>query len=416
MDITISDIMHLDLMKGIKLIAGAGGTQNKVAKVGILDFEFTRRAAAPTPDRQQHPGEFVLASFLYAADNSDLLLGAVKRMKKNQASGLAIKNVFNLEIDQAVLRYANENDFPVFLFVDYGVYFEDLIVEISRLKDTLAYYALCEDTVNKILHGSFDKTKIKKLALEINYSIKNFYNITYFRPKNEKAQREADCILARGVNKRLFANGDALVKYKAGMFFISSSEAQPQAEEATSDSVNEKLQTNIGQYHVGVSDNQYYLEDIKTAFLQSYYASCHAQLYGRDTSLYKNIGVYKLLFHSLDERWQEDYVNGIITPIEDYDLKNKSGLLSTLLEYERQGGNIKETATALFTHENTVRYRLKKTAEIFSTDISDKNFEFELFMALKLHRMQNLWADTPQVSIQNSDSTPPMSANFVAGL
>ena len=43
---TIRDMMQLDVMKSLKLIAGKGGLDKEVTRVGILDFEFTRPGSA----------------------------------------------------------------------------------------------------------------------------------------------------------------------------------------------------------------------------------------------------------------------------------------------------------------------------------------------------------------------------------
>jgi hypothetical protein len=59
-------------------------------------------------------------------------------------------------------------------------------------------------------------------------------------------------------------------------------------------------------------------------------------------------------------------------------------LRATLLGMTERGGNIAETASALFVHRNTVTYRLKRIAEILGRDPLDR--PFETYAALTLAR------------------------------
>ena len=39
------------------------------------------------------------------------------------------------------------------------------------------------------------------------------------------------------------------------------------------------------------------------------------------------------------------------------------------------------------THENTIRYRLKKIFNLFDKEVGNENFEMELLMAVKMSRI-----------------------------
>ena len=70
----------------------------------------------------------MLTTFTYARDNIAIWQQAVKRLDKEKCSGIAIKNVFSMDLPQNIVYYANMHHFPVFLFTDNTLFFEDVII------------------------------------------------------------------------------------------------------------------------------------------------------------------------------------------------------------------------------------------------------------------------------------------------
>jgi putative methionine-R-sulfoxide reductase with GAF domain len=72
-----------------------------------------------------------------------------------------------------------------------------------------------------------------------------------------------------------------------------------------------------------------------------------------------------------------------LAPLLEYD-GGRSNLLATLRAYVAADGNVAETAKACFIHKNTLRYRLKRLAEILGRDPGDPDAKFQLRMAFDL--------------------------------
>lgn len=66
-----------------------------------------------------------------------------------------------------------------------------------------------------------------------------------------------------------------------------------------------------------------------------------------------------------------------------------SALLDTVSTYLDQGGSLEATARALFLHPNTVRYRLRKVAEVCGYTASEPRQAFTMRVALALGRMSD---------------------------
>jgi DNA-binding PucR family transcriptional regulator len=64
-----------------------------------------------------------------------------------------------------------------------------------------------------------------------------------------------------------------------------------------------------------------------------------------------------------------------------------SGLLETLTAYLDTSGSIEATGRVLFVHPNTVRYRLKRIAEVTGLSPSEARDAYTLRLALTLGRL-----------------------------
>ena len=80
----------------------------------------------------------------------------------------------------------------------------------------------------------------------------------------------------------------------------------------------------------------------------------------------------------------ERYMDKIYQPIIEYDRKMNTDLWPTLMVYESSNGDLKKTSERVNAHINTIRYRLKKICEFFGKEFGDRNFELELFSAVKI--------------------------------
>jgi DNA-binding PucR family transcriptional regulator len=83
---------------------------------------------------------------------------------------------------------------------------------------------------------------------------------------------------------------------------------------------------------------------------------------------FSTLGVYQMLIPILDNKYVVHYYEQIVEKLVIYDSKHQSDLLETAVMYIKCDGDIKTTASALFQHDNTVRYRIRKINTLLSLD------------------------------------------------
>lgn len=107
---------------------------------------------------------------------------------------------------------------------------------------------------------------------------------------------------------------------------------------------------------------------------------------GRDIH-YEALGVYRLLLGRSDTAEQKGFAAEVVDPLRTYDESRGGELLKTLETYLQTNGNAKRTASLLFTHYNTVLYRLNKIRQLTGLDPYHPDQRLTLQTALRLFRI-----------------------------
>jgi hypothetical protein len=95
-----------------------------------------------------------------------------------------------------------------------------------------------------------------------------------------------------------------------------------------------------------------------------------------------------------DELARTRLVQDVYEPL----LSTGTALVETLAAYLEQTSSLEATARALFVHPNTVRYRLRRVAEVTGYTPSDPRHAFALRLALTLGRLSGGPAEPPAVA------------------
>jgi sugar diacid utilization regulator len=104
---------------------------------------------------------------------------------------------------------------------------------------------------------------------------------------------------------------------------------------------------------------------------------------------FEETGTYKLLFQIFADRPEEltSFYEGTIAPLVRYDEQYQTELVGTLSTYLGHDCNLAATASTLYTHRHTVRYRLDRIAELSGLDIAKTDDREKLSLGLKAMRL-----------------------------
>jgi purine catabolism regulator len=100
---------------------------------------------------------------------------------------------------------------------------------------------------------------------------------------------------------------------------------------------------------------------------------------------FSDVGTYRLLLDIWERNPDEirRLYEETIGKVDQYDAQNGTQLTQTLSEFLRNNENLTQTATDLFAHRHTIRYRLEKIGEITGLSVFDTEHKERLGLGLK---------------------------------
>lgn len=120
---------------------------------------------------------------------------------------------------------------------------------------------------------------------------------------------------------------------------------------------------------VGISSSIERINELKRAYDEAVFAkNLGNRLFGRGKVTYNDdLGIFRLI--SIPQEKEEILRDKLLNRIYEYDKKRNGNLIETLEVFLDTGRSIKTTAEKLFTHPNTVKYRLKRIKEIAGEEV-----------------------------------------------
>jgi DNA-binding PucR family transcriptional regulator len=78
--------------------------------------------------------------------------------------------------------------------------------------------------------------------------------------------------------------------------------------------------------------------------------------------------------------------DAVVTALFGYDRKHSANLRESVETYLREHGDVRNSATALQVHPNTLRYRIRRVEDILGIRLDDPADRLLLELQLALHR------------------------------
>lgn len=396
MDYTVSDFYHVFKEKFL-LLAGESGLSRGVNSVGILDYELDPSVKDRYICDNFHEGMIVVSTFLYAKKNPYLIGDAVRHLIRKGCSALLIRNVFNLQIPETVLKYADSKDFPILQVNGSGVYFEDFVYEVRHRREQMERADFYDDALNELLGGELSPEEVVHRTKVIVPSLGPSYFVACAIPDEPLWEEETMRLLEKYRQSSLFSVTNKLIRFRGQVLFIVSSDTLSQSYGKRLFSDIASLLSGGGRRTVrlGISALHYYRMEFRDAILESRYAASCSQSEQDPLTCYEDIGIYKLLMPFCHTKEFSRFSDRILDPIRDYDTENGTVLFETLICYVKNSANLKQTAQELSQHENTIRYRLEKIGTVcdlnyrFSEDAEQLSLAVKIYIARTLLPKEN---------------------------
>jgi len=144
---------------------------------------------------------------------------------------------------------------------------------------------------------------------------------------------------------------------------------------------NMDVKIGIGRVYKGLDNvNKSFADAVKTI-------RTGKAIIDKDVITFDELGIFKILCQDFLTEELEDFYNTTLKPLVDYDNKKSTELVKTLKAYFEYNGNLTRMSEKLYTHYNTILYRINRINEITGMNLDDPNDRLNLEIALKISEL-----------------------------
>ncbi len=130
------------------------------------------------------------------------------------------------------------------------------------------------------------------------------------------------------------------------------------------------------------------LENVNKSFLDAVRTvRIGKSITNKEIVTYDELGIFKILSQDYLNDELEDFYNTVLKPLVEYDKKKATDLVKTLEVYFKNNGNLTKISKEMYTHYNTVLYRIGRINQITGMDIENPHDRLNLEIALKIKEL-----------------------------
>ena len=216
---TVSDFYNTFQDK-VTLLCGAGGLSQRITSAGVVDYEFVPELKGKYRYTAFRRNELEVTSLLYAKDNPYLVEDTIKQLISAGTSGLVIKNVFDIKLRDAILRYADAKNYPIFITDAPDFFFEDFLYEVRAGAVRLASIDDTKVEMDCIMAERSDPEAVRRHVKLLNPSLENQHYVIYIPMERFSEEYSDAAYITRYIGGELDSPQTMFGLDGKGMFFI----------------------------------------------------------------------------------------------------------------------------------------------------------------------------------------------------
>ncbi|WP_353094581.1 PucR family transcriptional regulator ligand-binding domain-containing protein [Tissierella praeacuta] len=355
---------NTELMKEVKEFYDSNNTKNRLRKLiedtVLINGKYIKRMIMPIVLRNHIYGHLFTWS-------TDMPLGGFDlAIIESASTTIALSILQELSVKEVEIKYRSE-------------FFEDLIsIDLKRRKKAL------------------DRARFFNLQLEDHYIIE----VMSFKHKNEVNETDVLIDYIQDFTNPIvniieelmqYLNLNGIVSTKGnGVQILLSFQDKHQISNRIKD-FNQRIIKCISNkcddldIRIGVGRIYKGLDNVDKGFQDAVRAVRIGKVItSKKIVTFDELGIFKILSQDTLVDELEDFYNSTLKPLVDYDNKKSTELVKTLDVYFKNNGNLTRISEQLFTHYNTILYRINRISEITGMDLEDHNHRLNLEIAIKI--------------------------------
>ncbi|BCN30050.1 PucR family transcriptional regulator [Anaeromicropila herbilytica] len=315
-------------------------------------------------------GELVITTGLFRS-NGISLLEFIRALSMNNCSCILInigKYLFEEDLTPEIIDFCEINKIPLFTF-PWDVHLVEIMQDYCRI---LLQDNQREDHLSAAFQSALYQTSVPDNILrtlnQYGFQTNSDYRIIVIRNLHDTTIITSP-LNSYGLKYHLFFYDNFQI------LIYHSNEA-----ELSLDKLIELL-CYCDSIALGISDEIHSITQIGQSYKRAFFSLAAAQLWKRSFVIFDELGIFQLLYCCSDPAILYSIYQRDLGILEQHDVEHDTDYLNTLRYFLLSDCNLIETASRLFTHRNTIVYRIRKIKDLLGTELDNSSIKFNLLMS-----------------------------------
>ena len=387
----VNDLLRLPAFKGIHVLAGENGLQRKVEHVTVMEV--------PDIKRWLKGNDFLITSF-YSVRKSEEAQCRLLEDLADTCCCVAVKTGQYVDgISEKVKETADRCNLPL-LEIPFTMPYIDLLMNVMNLIfEEENTSSILEKYVKDILYENYTDEILmvergRLFGLEVDENYFSAVNVC-FRKKYVPSEQEKKAIrflcqtLQRHILEGELIHGCHMIRLEKGFLLLVEAKDSEKLEHYLEHYLDEEYLKKLWKVEdqkivCGIGPVRMGLKGIRDSYSLSFKAMNVGNTLYRSQFLY----FYKKLepFCELEKilvSTSDNVFTSVLASVRNQEL------LDTLVMYYECGACMDRVAERMFTHKNTVKYRLNRLQELTGLDLKNPDDNFRLYLAVLAMKMNS---------------------------
>lgn len=386
MSFTIEDMMLTSEKRyEMKFLAGKNGWANSISWVHLLE---------DTTIIQNFWGKEVAVTTGLGFPEKEDWMRLARKLNRYHASGLIINvGQYIREIPEELIAYCDENDLPL-LTVPWEVRLSDMIKDFS-------IRVFVQDNTDEQIATALiaaietpDNQTAYRRELWQYFDVDGSFQVLLLTCEGLDAM---DMVERRKLSYRIQVYLEDIT-HNASFFYYNSDfvlVANAVPEETLYQLIEGAIKRGEKRMperklRVGIGSKCMDISRLSVSYRRAKAAVQMAMTQKRQVVKFDDCGLYRLLYMVEDTGVLQEIETECLAALEEYDRKYNAGYVETLQSYLKHNGSIQAVAEELYTHRNTVLYRLGNIRKVLGNELKTPEERLPYQMAFYIRSMHGV--------------------------
>ena len=384
MGFTVEDMMIVSQDRyRMELIAGRNGWSNSISWLLMLeDLTIIRNFT----------GKELAVTTGLGFQSEEKLLELLRELHTHYASGLIINTGFYIrEVPASAIAFCDENDLPL-LTVPWDVILAEMIKDLSI---RIFLQGSTDEQISAALIAAIEQPEAQDRYLQNllpHFDVDGDFRVVLLHSPGldsmDTVERKRIGYRIQLYLSNITHNGHFF--YYDSLFVLIINDVPFEALQDIVSRFRRNLKKRMpsNRFTVGIGSSVKDIRHLRIAYQRAKSALAYALDSKESVFYFDEMGIWRLLYSITDRSLLREYADGLLAPLSGYDALHDSQYMQTLELYLRSGGSLQAVADALYTHRNTIHYRMNNIRRLLDCPLETQDEKMAYLLACMIRHIQ----------------------------